>query len=287
MTNSYEILLILISLLFLNTCQEKSILENEIEKLDIDQNDIIKIDTSFYDDKSIEKLKFIKSDKEDIRVSFYKSGKKKSLIHVKNSQVHGECIDWYENGHIKWKRFYDSGNSIKQSTNYDKDGNRIKIDDFTDGSFTEFYPNDIPRLKRSDKLYIDYYLNGQVKSSIIGEPDGSATVKYYNENGKISFKGDSYSDFMLYKNGVLFTGTIKSKFINDEIAFEQNFIDGLPNGKCISRFGNRNIEYELEFYNGTEIGINKRYYLNGNIQWIKNFDTKEYKQWDENGNLVE
>ncbi|WP_225037311.1 toxin-antitoxin system YwqK family antitoxin [Winogradskyella sp. SM1960] len=287
MNRTYEILIILISSLFLNACQEKSIIESEIGSLEINQGDFVKIDTTFYENQSIEKLRFIKSDKEDIRLSFYRNGKKKSIIPVKDSQVHGECIDWYENGQIKWKRFYDSGNSIKQSTNYDENGNRTKIDDFTDGSFTEFYDNDIPRLKRSDKLYIDYYLNGQIKSSIIGKEDGSAKVKYYNEYGKLSFNGNSNSDFILFKNDSLFTGTITSKFTDGEIAFQQSFIDGLPNGKCISRFGNKNLEYELEFLNGIEIGIHKRYHLNGSIQSIKNFETKEYKQWDKKGNLVE
>ena len=287
MNRIYSRLIISFLLISLFTCQKKSIIETELESLAINPKDFVKTDTTFFENNTIEKLKFIKSKNERITLTFYESGKKKSIIPVKDSQVHGECITWHENSTVKWRRHYEKGNSIKQSINYDEDGNRIKIDDFTDGSFTEFYPNDIPRLKRSDKLYIDYYSNGQVKSSIIGKPDGSATVKYYNENGKVSFKGNSDSDFILYKNDSLFTGTITSKFIDGEIAFEQNFIDGLPNGKCISRFGNKNVEYELEFLNGTEIGIHKRYYPNGNIQSVKNFDTKEYKQWDENGNLVE
>jgi len=288
MNKTYQILIIHFFLTFLISCQkEKSVVEIELNNLNINTDEFIKIDTSFSANNTIERLRFIKSQIEDIRVFFYESGKKKSIIPVKNSQVHGECTDWYENGQIKWKRFYDNGNSIKQSTNYDEKGNRTKIDDFTDGSFTEFYLNGEPRLKRSDKLYIDYYLNGQIKTNYSVKSDSLTIVEYFNENGKESFSGYSNSKFVFFNNNSLFNGTITSKFNNGEIAYQQTFVDGLPNGECISRFGNKNLEYELEFLNGEEIGIHKRYYPNGNIQSIKNFDTNEYKQWAENGNLIE
>ena len=289
MKKTYRLLTILISLTALISCQKnRSMVEIELNALNINSTDFTQIDTSFYKNKSIEKLRFVKSDTEDIRVFFFESGKKKSIIPVKKSQVHGECTDWYENGQIKWKRFYDNGNSIKQSTKYDENGNRTKIDDFTDGSFTEFYLNGKPRLKRSDKLYIDYYLNGKIKTNYSVKSDSLTIVEYFNENGKESFSGFSNSKFVLFKNkDSLFNGTITSKFNDGEIAYQQTFVDGLPNGECISRFGNKNLEFELEFLNGEEIGIHKRYYPNGNVQSIKNFDTNEYKQWDENGNLVE
>ena len=288
MNKTYQILIILIFLTFSISCQkEKSVVEIELNNLNIKADEFSKIDTSFSANNTIERLRFVKSEIEDIRVFFYESGKKKSIIPVKNSQVHGECTDWYENGQIKWKRFYDNGNSIKQSTNYGENGNRTKIDDFTDGSFTEFYLNGEPQLKRSDKLYIDYYLNGKIKTNYSVKSDSLTIVEYFNENGKESFSGYSNSKFVLFNNNKsLFNGTITSKFNDGEIAYQQTFVDGLPNGECISRFGNKNLEYELEFLNGEEIGIHKRYYPNGNIQSIKNVNTKEYKQWDENGNLV-
>lgn len=288
MNKTYQILIPLFFLTCLISCQKKkSVVEVELNNLNIKKDEFIKIDTSFSKNNNIEKLRFVKSDIEDIRVFFYESGKKKSIIPVKSSQVHGECTDWYENGQIKWKRFYDNGNSIKQSTNYDENGNKTKIDDFTDGSFTEFYLNGKPRLKRSDKLYIDYYLNGKIKTNFSVKSDSLTIVEYYDENGKQSFSGNSNSDFVLYKDNSLYNGTITSKFNDGKIAFQQTYINGLPNGKCISRFGNKNLEYELEYLNGEQVGIHKRYYPNGKIQSIKNFDTNEFKQWDENGNLAE
>jgi len=286
-TKTYEILLILISLLILNACVEKSIIENELENLGINKADFVQIDTTFSENKLIKKLRFVKSDKEDIRISFYESGKKKSFIPTKNSQVHGECTDWFENGQIKWKRFYDAGNSIKQSITYDENGNRTKIDDFTDGSFTEFYDNDKPLFKRSDKMYIDYYINGQIKGSFVKENDSLTKVKYFNENGKSVFVGKADSKFALYKNDSLYNGEITCEFLDGQISFNQKYLNGMPDGKTFSKYGNKNMEFELEFENGTEIGIHKRYFLNGQIQSTKDYDTKEYKEWDKKGNLVE
>jgi len=287
MNKTYKIITILVSLLFLNACQEKSTIQNEIESLNINQGDFVKIDTTFYENQSIETLKFIKSDKENIRLSFYKSGKKKSIIPTKDSQVHGKCTDWYENGQIKWKRFYDAGNSIKQSTNYSENGNKTKIDDFTDVSFTEFYENGKPIFKRSDKLYVDYYINGQTKVNFVKKNDSLTKVQYFNENGDAVFTGTTDSKFALYQNDLLFNGEITCKFLDGQISFNQKYIDGMPDGKSFSKYGNRNMEYEIEFENGNEIGIHKRYFLNGKIQSTKNNDTKEYKEWDEKGNLVE
>ena len=287
MNKTHEILLIFISLLILNACEEKSIIRNELESLGINNADFFKIDTTFSESKLIEKLRFVKSDKEDIRISFYESGKKKSFIPTKNSQVHGKCTDWYENGQIKWNRFYDAGNSIKQSVTYDENGNRTKIDDFIDGSFTEFYDNDKPLFKRSDKMYIDYYINGQIKSSFVKENDSLTKVKCFNENGKSVFIGKADSKFALYKNDTLYSGEITCEFLDGQISFNQKYLNGMPDGKTFSKYGNKNMEFELEFKNGTAIGIHKRYFLNGQIQSTKDYDTKEYKEWDKKGNLVE
>ena len=269
----YTRIIISFLLLSLFACQKKSLIETELESLAINSEDFVKTDTTFFENNSIEKLKFIKSNNERITITFYESGKKKSIIPVKDSQVHGECITWFENSTIKWKRYYEKGHSIKQSINYDENGNRIKIDDFTDGSFTEFFPNDKPRLKRSDSVYIDYYLNGQTKTSFIKLSDSLTKVEFFSENGKSNFKGTSDVNLILHKNGVPFNGKIESEFSDGEISFTQNFIDGLPDGKSHSKYGNRNIEFEVEFKLGKEIGIRKRYYSNGQIESVKNFST--------------
>ena len=80
MNKTYKLLIILIYLTFLISCQkDKSIIEIELNELNINSADFTEMDTSFYENKAIEKLRFVKSDKEDIRVFFYESGKKKSI----------------------------------------------------------------------------------------------------------------------------------------------------------------------------------------------------------------
>lgn len=277
---------IIIILFSLFACHKKSVIESELNDLGVNIKDFTRIDTTFYKNDKIKKLRFEKSKNEDIRIKFYPSGKKKSFVTIKNSQVHGELIDWYENGKIKWQRYYEYGNSIKKSTTYDENGNRATINNHTDGSFTDFYDNDNPRLKRSDSVFIDYYLSGQTKSSFIKKADGTHNVNFFNENGTNVFSGNSDSKFILYKNGSLFTGIITSEFLDGSISFNQNYTKGLPHGKCFSKYGNKNLEFELEFENGKEVGIHKRYFPNGKIQSIKNYNSNEYKKWDEKGNLV-
>ena len=69
----------------------------------------------------------IKNDNEYVDIQFYKSGKKQSIIPVKNNQCHGKCFDWYENGKIKWLRENVSGNQVGKSINYNSDGILEKI----------------------------------------------------------------------------------------------------------------------------------------------------------------
>ena len=78
----------------------------------------------------------------------------------------------------------------------------------------------------------------------------------------------------------------------DEVSFEWHVVSSqkrICSRPQIQKASNTvyNLEYELEFLNGEEIGIHKRYYPNGKIQSIKNFDTNEYKQSDEKGNLID
>ena len=284
-TNNKIVILIIFFSFF--TCKEKSIIETQLESLGMNQTDFLKIDTTYYESNVIENLRFINSNSEYIDVEFYESGKKKSFIPVKYTQVHGECTDWFENGNIKWKRYYNKGNSIKTYTTYSENGNLTLVNDIALNSYTHFYKNGEVRVKFSDSLYVDYYYNGQTKSSFIKQADKHSRVNYINENGGVVFSGISDSELVLFKNDSLFTGEIITKFLNNEISFSQKYINGIPEGKCFGKYGNGNLEFETEFEKGKEIGIQKRYHLNGKLKSTKDFKTKEYKEWDENGILVE
>lgn len=81
MNQNYKITIILTFLTFLISCQkDKSNIDIELKTLNINADNYIKIDTSYYGNGAIEKLRFVKSDKEDIRVFFYENGKKNQLF---------------------------------------------------------------------------------------------------------------------------------------------------------------------------------------------------------------
>tara|TARA_B100001057_G_C22870969_1_gene958838 strand:+ start:3317 stop:4147 length:831 start_codon:yes stop_codon:yes gene_type:complete len=274
-------------LTFLISCQkDKSIIEIELNELNINSADFTEMDTSFYENKAIEKLRFVKSDKEDIRVFFYESGKKKSIIPVKNSQVHGECIDWYENGKTKWKREYDYGNFVGLNERYDSLGiitNRIKYT--SDGEeYTTFFKNGKPAEFNSDSVQIRYYLNNNVMSKFNKSNDSLSSIKFYNENGSLVLKGEIDYEFKLLKNKKPFSGEVIGKFMSNDTAYYFNRINGKMNGRAFFKYGNGQLQSEMYFENGKQKGIHKSYYLNGNPRSYNDYENNISKYWNENGN---
>lgn len=286
MNKAHQKFLILISLIVLISCQkEKSTIEIELNNLNITADDFIKIDTSFYDSKTIEKLRFVKSDKEDVRVFFYESGKKKSIIPVKNSQVHGKCINWYENGKTKWRREYDNGSFVGLNEEYDSLGiirKRIKYKS-NDEEYTIFFKNGEPAKLNSDSLNVSYYLNNNIQSIYFKTNTELDSVKFYNEDGSITFAGEFDSNYDLLKNKKHFTGEVIGRFINGDTAYYFKRINGKLSGRVFYKYGNGKLESELFFNDGVIKGIHKSYYLNGNLRAYNDYENKINKYWDENG----
>jgi antitoxin component YwqK of YwqJK toxin-antitoxin module len=286
MKKTYKLLIILISLAVFSSCQkDKSIIETELNQLKINSDDFIKIDTSFNEKKAIEKLRFVKSDKEDIRVFFYESGKKKSIIPVKNSQVHGECIDWYENGKTKWKREYDYGNFVGLNEEFDSLGiisNRIKYTSNGE-EYTIFFQKGEPAEFTSDSIQISYYLNNNIMSKFNKSNDSLSSIKFYNENGSLVLEGELDSEFRLLKNKKPFTGEVIGKFTSNDTAYYFNRINGEMNGRAFFKYGNGQLQSEMYFENGKRKGIHESYYLNGNPRSYNDYENSINKYWDENG----
>ena len=287
MNKIYKLLIILISLnAFISCKKDENIIEIELNQLNINSDNFIEIDTSFYKNKAVEKLRFIKSDKEDIRVFFYESGKKKSIIPVKNSQVHGECVDWYENGNTKWKREYDYGNFVGLNEEYDSLGvitNRTKYTSKGE-EFTIFFENGKPAEFASDSIQISYYLNNNIMSKFNKTYDSLSSIKFYNENGSLVLEGELDSEFRLLKNKKLFTGKVIGKFISNDTAYYFNRINGEMNGRAFFKFGNGQLQSEMYFENGKRKGVHKSYYLNGNLRSYDDYENNVNKYWDEDGN---
>jgi len=293
MNRAFKILLILIILFSIHSCKETSIIENELESLGINQNDFIKIDTTFYDNRSIEKLRFVKSNNEDIRIYFYESGKKKSLIPIKSSQVHGVCTDWFENGNIQWIRFYDLGNQIGKSKRYTSNGVISLLVDNDTNEYIEFYPNGQPKRNTIgnntiDDLYSNeitvenYYVSGKIKRKYIIKSKNEIFDEYYNEDGTQVFKGKVILD-TTYQNNSLYTGKILTTFLNGDISHLTELKNGLLNGKRINFYGNGNMEYLMNFKNNEALDSIVFYHENGKMKSNENIRTGEIKKWDEFG----
>lgn len=287
MNKDYKLIIILISLTVFITCQkDKNNVEIELNKLNINSNDFVEIDTLFYKNKTIEKLRFVKSDNEDIRVFFYESGKKKSIIPVKKSQIHGECVDWYENGKTKWKREYYYGNFVGLNEKYDSLGiitNRIKYTSKGE-EYTIFYENGKPAEFTSDSIQISYYLNNNFLHKFNKTIGSFSSVIFYNENGSLVLEGEIDSEFKLLKNKKPFTGEVIGKFKSNDTAYYFNRINGEMDGRVFFKYGNGQLQSEMYFENGKRKGIHKSYYLNGNLRSYDDYENNIHKYWDENGN---
>jgi antitoxin component YwqK of YwqJK toxin-antitoxin module len=280
----YILLSFLISLL-LSSCKEKTIIESELESLGIAKENYNKIDTAFYQNKKVKSLRFYKEKTEYIDVNFYESGKRKSLGNVKNNQCHNEYIDWYENGKQKWIRNYNLGSQIGKSKSFFEDGNLEKEYDNNTKESTDYWENGKAKFKFIEKISSSYhYFNGNILEKYKNKLNDEYDVEYFNENGKVVFSG-LYKKKILFKDNLKYNGKIICYFINGKISLFQNVVNGIPNGKFYSSYGNGNLKYECEVDNGKEIYY-KAFYENGNIHFIRDGIKNTFTEWDEKGKLI-
>ena len=109
------------TLLFLISCKKETIIDNEIKSIPINIVEFQNIDTTFEGGKIIG-LKLYRTNQDYTEIAFYKSGKKKSIHRILNSQCHGNYFDWFEDGKIKWERSYINGNIVGYNNEYDEKG---------------------------------------------------------------------------------------------------------------------------------------------------------------------
>ncbi len=284
--------LLKISILFfiVISCERKSVIETELESIKVYPEDYKKIDTTFYDNKAIKSFRLIKNDNEYVDIQFYKSGKKQSIIPVKNNQCHGKCFDWYENGKIKWLRENVSGNQVGKSINYNSEGILEKIYDNSTSEYTTFYKNG----KRKETLLFkpgstndqtQYYFNGKIKSRFISLGNGEHSAEYFNENGEKIFDGFWKSTTLLNHDKQKFTGNIITYFSNGEISHFSKHKNGVFDGKFYDKYANGNLKFQGIYVDG-EAGKYESYYEDGKMDYINDPKNKLYKNWDEKGNLI-
>lgn len=282
------ILLILLTSLLFSSCEKKTVIESELESLEIKPTNFSFVDTVLYKSKKIKSLRLITTKTEYVDVSFYESGKKKSIGQVKNNQCNGKYIDWYENGKLKWTRENNFGNQIGKSIEYQENGNLKHMYDNDKKEITEYWINGKPKFKFIEKVSQSYhYLNGNilVKCNMkLNDENDIQFYEYYNENGKLVFKG-VYKGKFLFKDNLKYNGKIICYFNNGKISYYENIVNGIPNGKSFGFYGNGNLKFESEVKNVKEV-YSKYYYENGKINLIRDGIKNTITQWDVNGKLI-
>lgn len=280
-----NILLFFTLSLIISSCNNKTVIENELDSLGVKTENYNEIDTTFYENKKIKSLRFYKAKKEYINVNFYKSGKRKSIGNVKDNQCHNEYIDWYENGKKKWIRNYNLGNQIGKNTSYFENGNLKQVYNNDTKESTDYWGNGKVKFKFIEKVSQSYhYYNGNFFEKYTNKLKDEYDVEYFNENGEIVFSG-LYKSNILYKDNIKYNGKIICYFNNGKISLSQNVVNGIPNGKFFSSYGNGNLKYESEVKNGKEIYY-KAFYENGKTHFIRDGIKNTFTEWNENGKLI-
>ncbi len=280
------ILLFLVIYLSFASCKKKTSIERELDLLDIKTAEYIKIDTVFYKSKKIKSLRFYKEKGEYVNVSFYESERKKTIGYVKNNQCHNEYTDWYENGKIKWTRKYNLGNQIGKNIQFREDGTMEQsYDNDSDESIVYWENGEINFKFKPNESSSYHYLNGNYIEKYTNKLKDEYEVEYFNENGKLVFKG-LYKKKILFKENLKYSGEIICYFNNGKTSLYQNVVNGIPNGKFYSSYGNGKLKYESEVINGKEIYY-KAYHKNGKLDFIRDGVNNKFTQWDENGKIIE
>ncbi len=245
----------LVILLF-SACTAQSVIDKELDDLEIDAADYTKIDTLFFKSTKIRHLTFKKNNHE-ISVSFYESGKKRSYYQYKDGTLYNKSFNWNENGNLE--------------TSVDQDTHEL----------INYWENGKIKFKKIDDTYKSYhYLNGNYMVKISRLKDRSTSYELYHENGDLSFSG-IFRVRILYKNNAPYTGKIVCYFNDGKISSYQEVKNGKDIGKYYGYYGNGNLRSE------GEVGVySKDYYENGNIQTFRDDKNKLTTEYDKKGKVI-
>lgn len=172
----------------------------------------------------------------------------------------------------KSKFFFENGNLEKEYDNNTKES-------------TDYWKNGKAKFKFIEKASQSYhYWNGNFMEKYNNILKDKYNVEYYSENGKVVFSGQ-YKKDILFKDNLKFNGKIICYFNNGKFSLLQNVVDGIPNGKFFSCYGNGILKYESEIENKKEIYY-KSYYENGKVHFIRDGKNNTFTEWDEQGKLI-
>lgn len=205
-------------------------------------------------------------------------GQPKLEINFKNSKLHGNRFEWYENGQIKsqqkyingnkdglWRSFYDNGQ--KRLEGCYKDGGRV-------GKFISWYRNG---QKESENNYshrdhvfkcTKWYRNGQKEAEVkCTSIANSYTI--WHENGQKEVKGEfigsefirswRWSESESYFRHRIIVNTKNNKYSewyeDGQKKLEENYKNGVKNGKFTHWHKDGSIELSKCFTDGNDDSI--------------------------------
>jgi antitoxin component YwqK of YwqJK toxin-antitoxin module len=184
---------------------------------------------------------------------YYPSGKRFKMIPYEGNLIHGEYLEWHENGTLKCRAFYDkeklqSKGKYPAVTKYDEYRTVIEVQEFEEG---------IPV-----GVHCSYYSNGQEKDHLeYKEGQFHGTNRAYGENGDLLAEGSFDHNTAIGKHWRKFPNGRFSYIAqyNNKGKLKEPIFEYNENGQCVA-------QYKLEGKNF--VGEYKEWYPSGQISKI-------------------
>lgn len=208
--------------------------------------------------------------------------------------LHGEQLEYYTNGNIKSKRYFNRGAPNKTHYYFFEDGSLQEVIPFADGSlhglFQSYYSNGVLQIQKN---FIYGKLNGKVMER--WENGKYRKKEYYRNDIPVFTHYAYYEDGSLYEKIQYKNGKMHGKcflLYKDGSCFEEHhYYKGKLHGRCTRFFKNRQIECIRYFHFGKHVGLYKEYYANGILKQKIRFNKRGEKNglvqmYNENNQVV-
>ena len=227
-------------------------------------------------------------------IKYYDNEQVRSKVNYKNGLLCGEVIEYYENGQLRSKKHYEEGKLLGEVIEYYENG-QVEVEGYYKdgkyhGEFAEYYENgqvEVEGYYKDGKYhgeFAGYYENGQVEvegNYKDGKHHGEF-VEYY-ENGQLRLK--EYN-----KDGVLH-GEFVGYYENGQIESKENYKDGKRHEEVIDYYENGQVKEKGNYKDGVLYGEGIGYYENGLVQFEANFNYGklhgEFIEYYESGKIKE
>ncbi len=217
-------------------------------------------------------------------IQYYKNGNKKAILNYSKcrlgsdvcSQIYcdlnGDFVQYYKNGKIQFKAHFKNDKLNGKFVYFTLKGKKLIETKFKDGLISKsFYYN------KSKKIETKFENKKPINGFFI------KVNKLYGALERNDFFIGLELDLSYYKNKKLKSHTIY--YPNGNKRLEENYKDGVLNGKQVGFYKNGKLSYENNYANGILVKKNITYYQNGNKRSEKDYINKKYYQWYENGDI--